>query len=85
VSFECELFKIVELSAQRSIILGKILAIHIQDRFVSDPERFYLDTPAMDLVGRMHGAGWYARTTDLVKVDRIPSTNGPSRELAPKL
>jgi hypothetical protein len=23
----------------------------------------------------MHGAGWYARTTDLLKMDRIPREN----------
>ena len=71
-AFECELFQIVPVSETRSIILGKILAIHIQDRFVSDLTRYYIDTPAMRLVGRMHGAGWYARTSDLFKIDRIP-------------
>ena len=27
--------------------------------------------PKLDLVGRMHGAGWYARTTDLEELPRI--------------
>jgi hypothetical protein len=36
-----------------------------------DPARHYVDTPGLHLVGRMHGRGWYARTTDLVDVPRI--------------
>ena len=33
-----------------------------------DRERCYIDTPKLDLVGRMHGAGWYARTTELFEI-----------------
>ena len=72
VSFECELFQTVPLSEISSVILGKVLALHIEDRFISNRERLHLDTPAMRLISRMHGAGWYARTTDLFKIDRIP-------------
>jgi hypothetical protein len=37
---------------------------------VADPAKFYLDTPAMKLIGRTHGAGWYARTSDQFALDR---------------
>ena len=72
VSFECELFKTVEISPVQSLVIGRILCVHIKDEFVLDADKCYIDTPKIGLVGRMHGAGWYARTTDLFKVDRIP-------------
>jgi len=31
----------------------------------------YVHTEKMRLVGRMHGRGWYARTTDLFLMDRL--------------
>ncbi|TMJ57206.1 MAG: flavin reductase family protein, partial [Alphaproteobacteria bacterium] len=44
--------------------------IHIRDDLV-DPEKFYVQTDKMRLIGRMHGRGWYARTSDLFLMDRI--------------
>ncbi len=71
VSLECERLVIVEVGVDRAVVLGKVLAIHIQDEFVLDAERCYVDTPQLELVGRMHGRGWYARTTDLFDMPRI--------------
>ena len=31
----------------------------------------YVHTEKMRLIGRMHGRGWYARTSDLFLMDRI--------------
>ncbi len=61
VSMECERLVIVEVGVDRSVILGKVVAMHIRDDCVLDPVRCYVDTPRLDLIGRMHGAGWYAR------------------------
>ena len=36
-----------------------------------DPQRFYVQTDKIGLVGRMHGRGWYARTSDLFLMDRM--------------
>jgi hypothetical protein len=52
-------------------VLGEVVAMHIRDELMLDPARHYVDTPGLRLVGRMHGRGWYARTTDLVDVPRI--------------
>ena len=38
---------------------------------LSDPVKTYVHTEKMRLVGRMHGRGWYARTTDLFLMDRL--------------
>jgi hypothetical protein len=53
---------------------GEVVAMHIRDECMLDPARYHVDTPALHLVGRMHGRGWYARTTDLVDVPRITAT-----------
>jgi len=38
---------------------------------LSDPVKTYVHTEKMRLIGRMHGRGWYARTTDLFLMDRL--------------
>ncbi len=72
VSMECALVQIVELGSDNALVLGRVLAMHVRDDLVIDPAKHYVDTPALKLIGRMHGAGWYARTSDLFKMDRIP-------------
>jgi flavin reductase (DIM6/NTAB) family NADH-FMN oxidoreductase RutF len=72
VNMECVLHQIVELGPASSLILGKILTMHIRDDVVIDAESAYIDTPKLKLVARMHGTGWYARTSDLFEMKRIP-------------
>ncbi len=71
VAFECELYQIVELPHERDLVLGRILHMHIADEAVLDAARCYVDTPALDLVGRMHGGGGYCRTGDVFEVPRM--------------
>jgi flavin reductase (DIM6/NTAB) family NADH-FMN oxidoreductase RutF len=52
-------------------VLGEVLAVHIRDDCMLDPQRFYVDTPKLNLVGRMHGGGWYARTNDRFDLPRV--------------
>lgn len=68
-AFECRVLEIIDMPMQ-SVVLGEVLHAHVADAFVSDPDRLYFDTPAMHLVGRTHGSGWYARTTDQFAVER---------------
>jgi flavin reductase (DIM6/NTAB) family NADH-FMN oxidoreductase RutF len=75
VSMECELMQIIDLGPEQSLVLGRVLAMHVRDDAVIDPAKNHIDTPKLKLIGRMHGAGWYARTTDLLKMDRIPREN----------
>jgi flavin reductase (DIM6/NTAB) family NADH-FMN oxidoreductase RutF len=72
VSMECALVQIVDLGPDNGLVLGRVLAMHVRDDLVIDPAKHYIDTPRLKLIGRMHGAGWYARTSDLFKMDRIP-------------
>lgn len=70
VSFECRKVTALDIGTHQTVLIGEVLVTHIQDQFVSDPDKFYLDTPAMGLVGRTHGAGWYARGTDQFALER---------------
>lgn len=69
ISLECRRHSAIQVGRGRSIILGEILAICFR-KGLHDPERHYVDTPAAGLIGRMHGAGWYARTDNLVYIAR---------------
>jgi flavin reductase (DIM6/NTAB) family NADH-FMN oxidoreductase RutF len=71
VSMECELLQIVELGSDSGLVLGRVLAMHVREDCVIDAARHYIDTPKLKLIGRMHGSGWYARTSDLFSMDRI--------------
>lgn len=71
VAMECELMQIVDLGADTGLVLGRVLAMHVREDAVLDPTKQYIDTPALGLIGRMHGAGWYTRTSDLFEMLRI--------------
>jgi flavin reductase (DIM6/NTAB) family NADH-FMN oxidoreductase RutF len=74
VSLECRTFEIVPLSEASAVVLGRVFAMHIADDCLLDAERHYVDTPKLDLVGRMHAAGWYTRTQDLFHLDKIDAS-----------
>jgi flavin reductase (DIM6/NTAB) family NADH-FMN oxidoreductase RutF len=71
VAFECELLQLVPLGGN-TLVLGRVLAMHVRDDCVLDPVKHYIDTPKLGLLGRMHGRGQYARTGDLIDIPRIP-------------
>lgn len=71
VSFECKRVVTLEVGVSRAIVVGQVLVMHIVDDAVRDAARCYVDTPKLGLVGRMHGGGWYTRTSDQFEVPRI--------------
>ncbi len=75
VSMECTLLQIVELGPDNGLVLGRVLAMHVRDDLVLDAAKHYIDTPNLKLIGRMHGTGWYARTSDRFLMERIPRAN----------
>jgi len=72
VSMECELIQIIDLGPDTGLVLGRVLAMHIRDEAVLDARKNHIDTPSLKLIGRMHGTGWYARTSDVFEMPRIP-------------
>jgi len=70
VNFECKLVSSHMPGGRQVVVFGEVIAMHVRDEFVLDADRCYLDTLAMNLVARMHGAGWYSRTKDLFQLER---------------
>jgi flavin reductase (DIM6/NTAB) family NADH-FMN oxidoreductase RutF len=70
VSFECRKVAALDIGVRQTIVIGEILMAHIGDEFITDVDRLYLDTPAMKLIGRTHGAGWYVRNSDQFQMNR---------------
>jgi len=81
VAMECELMQIVDIG-EAGLVLGRVLAMHVRDEFVLDAEKYYIDTPNLKLLGRMHGRGWYARTSDLFDMPRIPVADWKMKAVA---
>lgn len=69
VNLECVRREIVAIGDNR-IVLGEVVHARIDDTFF-DPATGYVATERLDLIGRMHGRGWYVRTTDLFDMPRV--------------
>ena len=69
VQIECTLAEIVNVG-DNHIIIGKILFLHIADEYM-DKEAMRVLTPNLDLIGRMHGGGWYTSTADIFEIPRM--------------
>ena len=72
VAFECKLFQTVPLGPANTLVLGHVVAMHVRDDAVLDALKHYIDTPKLDLIGRMHGGGGYTTTRDQFQLPRIP-------------
>jgi flavin reductase (DIM6/NTAB) family NADH-FMN oxidoreductase RutF len=81
VALECETFQLVP-AGRHTIVLGRVLAAHIRDDCVLDAGKCHVDTPRLGLVGRMHGRGWYVRTTDRFEVPRMTPAEWAARKVA---
>ena len=79
VAMECELIQIVDLGAETGLALGRVLAMHVRQDVIIDAAKLYIDTPRLQLIGRMH-AGWYARTSNLFQMERISRENWPDSQ-----
>lgn len=62
VSFECRFMQEIRLGSF-SLVLGRIVMMHIRDEAVTDADRLHIDTAELDLIGRMEGT-LYTRTRD---------------------
>ena len=62
-ALECATEQLIELAGGRSLVVGRVLAMHVRDDAVLDAARCHIDTPKLDLVGRVHGGGGYVRAS----------------------
>lgn len=70
VAFECRALTSLVTGPLQTIVIGRVLCAHVEDRFVLDAERCHIDTPALELIARMHGGEAYLRTSDLFHLKR---------------
>ncbi len=74
---ECRLETVLEIGANR-IVIGRVVHVRIDDAFI-DPERLHVAAERLDLIGRMHGRGWYSRTTDRFDMPRVTPEEARAR------
>lgn len=82
VALECELAQTVPLATSGSIVIAHVRAVHIKDEAVINAERCYIDTPKLDLIGRMESPGWYTRTHDRFKMRQLSVAEWEARQQA---
>ena len=63
VAFECRTLSSVVTGPHQTVVIGRVLAVHIDDRYLLDAARAHIDTPALDLVARSYGSD-YVRSHD---------------------
>ena len=69
VNFECVLLSSVQTGPAQLVVIGRVLVVHIDDDYLLDVERAYVDTPKLDLVARSYGSG-YVRSRDTFNLER---------------
>ncbi|OZI19485.1 hypothetical protein CAL26_17870 [Bordetella genomosp. 9] len=77
-ALECLVWQILEAAPQRIIVLARVVAMYLRDDALLDPGKYYVDTPALRLLGRMHGAGWYAHTDHLFQMPAPDAADDPA-------
>lgn len=71
VAFECKVMHRLEIGPSQLLVVGRVVQVHIDKAYLEgDPGRPRIKTPELGLIARMHGGGYYARTTDLFVLDR---------------
>jgi flavin reductase (DIM6/NTAB) family NADH-FMN oxidoreductase RutF len=77
IAFECKLANTVQIAPGKYLFIGIAVHMHIRDDLY-DADRNYIHAERARLVARMHGAGGYARTSDLFDMPRL----SPEEKLA---
>jgi flavin reductase (DIM6/NTAB) family NADH-FMN oxidoreductase RutF len=71
VGLECKLFEVIEPGPSSTIVLAKVVYVHVRATAFDDLERLHIDPARMRLIGRMHGGGGYCTTRDTFNIDRL--------------
>ena len=69
VHMECRHHSTVDIG-NTCVILGEVIHLHVADEYL-DLATLHIHADKFGVVGRMHGGGWYARTSDLFELGRI--------------
>ena len=80
VSLEGREMMTLEIGNTR-LVVGEVLHLHLRDDLL-DRERLRVHTDRLGAIGRMHGGGWYTRTTDLFQIARLSVDEWEKRQEA---
>lgn len=70
VQYECRLIQFVEIGRKPyTMVIGEIVYFHLRDGLVNE-EKLYVDTPAIQAMGRMEGSDMYCRAADRFSMPR---------------
>lgn len=69
VAFECRVLSSVVTGPCQTVVIGRVLSVHIEDRYLRDPARAHIETDALDLVARSFGSE-YIRSHDRFELAR---------------
>ena len=70
VALECRLYEVLEPGGGSTIVLGRVVYMHVRESAFANRERLHIDAEKLRLVGRMSGAGGYCTTRDMFTIDR---------------
>lgn len=71
VAFECKVIQVIDTGTSQSVVVGRVVQMHIEQRLLTgDPARPHIKTEEMKLIARMHGRGFYTRTSDMFDMPR---------------
>jgi flavin reductase (DIM6/NTAB) family NADH-FMN oxidoreductase RutF len=71
VALECTFLQTIDLGGSSTILLAKIVYVHVRTSAFENLARLHIDPSQMHLIGRMHGGGGYCTTRDVFNIDRI--------------
>ena len=71
VALECRLWQVIEPGGASTIVLAKVVYVHVRETAFADLAKMYIDPAQMRLIGRMHGAGGYCTTRDTFTIERL--------------
>ncbi|MFM7446769.1 MAG: flavin reductase family protein [Tabrizicola sp.] len=69
VAFECRSLSSVVTGTCQTVVIGRVLAVHIEDRYLKNADRAHIDTDALDLIARSFGSE-YIRSHDRFELPR---------------
>ena len=71
VSLECHFMTALTFGPNQSVIFGRVEHVHVPDELVLDAQNCIVDTPKLKLIGAMHAAKYYSKTTgELIEMIR---------------
>jgi flavin reductase (DIM6/NTAB) family NADH-FMN oxidoreductase RutF len=71
VALECRLFQVIEPGGTSTIVLGRVVYVHVRATAFENLERLHIDPAQLKLIGRMHGGGGYCTTRDTFTIERL--------------